>query len=242
MADPKTTDIVATSDVVYMIYSRATIRDIRTILEPYAKYGKVDTMHHQIDHHTGKETNRIVAVMEKSLYEVLYKALDDDTLDTRGFGYFNIVPMYVLKHEVRTNRLTVKVPQEYSDADAKQYIIDKLETLANRGLFSMKDVDLRVKYQHRGENPIHSGRATVFFKDTVPLATVVLVQKALQNSYWTDTDNHLFECFVNRVYEQRPQNTQGTQSTRVRPSGAPTPAVRTRSIRGQPLPVVKHQH
>jgi hypothetical protein len=239
MAESKHTDVVANSDVVYIIHSRVPIRDVRTILEPYLKHGKVDTMHHQIDHRTGKETNRIVTVMEKSLYEALYRALDDDSLDTKGFGYFNIVPMYVLKHELRTNRLRVKIPQEYSDEDAKRHIMDKLSVLADRGMFSMKDVDVRVKYQHRGDNPIHAGSATVFFKDPVSLATVALVQKALQHSYWTERDNHLFDCFVIRPYQASTPQTSTTSTTHTT-TRASAPVQRTRSIRGQPLPLVKH--
>src|SRR5690348_11031473 len=101
MAENKKTEkstaskVVTTSDVVYMIYSRATLRDIRVLLEPYLKSGRLSSMHHQIDRFTGKETNRVVTVMDKSLYDALCKALDDDTFDRKEFGYFNIVPVYV---------------------------------------------------------------------------------------------------------------------------------------------------
>ncbi len=186
-----------TSYAVVVVFSNWALRQLCMFLEDElgARQEQIGVM--RIDRAKGKETNRTIMLVERSLL---------DTAEKKGFTTQQRgVDFKMTEYEVRdhnkpkdgfTRNFFVPLPEKISASDAQAQLENKLDVFCNFGLFEKNRPRLKIPLESR-ESEKHRGRAFVTFAretgdEQIALARILLHDTRL---YTSESDYELMKCF-----------------------------------------------
>ena len=225
---------------VVVVFSNWALRQLCMFLEDEleARPEQIGVM--RIDRAQGKETNRTIMLIERSLYDVA--VAKGFTQQQRG------VDFKVTEFEVRdynkpkkgfTRNFFVPLPEAVSASDAQAQLENKLDVFCNFGMFEKNRPRLKIPLLSR-ESEKHRGRAFVTFAretddDELALARILLHDTRL---YTNENDYELMKCLwakersppsspkASRKGDKKGQTKQGHAKQGPKGKGAPKKALK----------------
>lgn len=182
---------------IYIIYSNWSIDKISKFLKEYQADGV--SLLKIIYDNVGNETNKTIAILSDSLYQLLvehhyhtYRFEIDFKIKKYKLGD------YLLPPSDKSHNLFVPIIKKTTEVYVTQKLNDKLTALSQYGIIAADSWKLKCPISSRGDGQVILG-CFIFFKKEIDLFNIGVVRFLLNNTRWesdgTNKYDNMLKCY-----------------------------------------------